>query len=520
MDGHENDALDGATPTTPAEGGIFSGSDTRVETKNLPEVPQVTQQAPMSSISPAIRTASTVTGDLKLGDTTKKKKWPFVVLGVAVVVVIGAVVLLAVLRSTKQSSDTAGLIGKINTALVFDETAPVPSLSNGSYGYISPKDGTQLIGANFFEADRFFGDYAVVKKGSEGSVLETLIINRAGETIFTLDGDNTATYYDIENNFWSVNGDMYDAKMQKISPEGTTGSYIGNGYILVTTNSSESTSSNQDNSNSSASDGSTAQSDNSSSLSSGGHITDLAGNETYYNCDKYCSALTFSGNGSVYAIVRTWGTNSQIIDLANKQIIYTTKEIISIRDNNVVERSNGSTKYLKIQDGQVTVSSRPEPVAIDTISNSGEYIIESCQGSKYTIKTTSGNTVTSCDIDNYYELSPSLYEAYRNNFAKSPILLVRGDKIQLFDMSKAQEIKVYDAQDVTQFENSPFLYLQDLNTGEAQVCNLLHKGGKEDSGCMGLSDTASITEGYGDYFIVDNDGARIVYNAQLTEIKR
>ena len=34
----------------------------------------------MSSISPAIRTASTVTGDLKLGNTTKKKKWPLVAL--------------------------------------------------------------------------------------------------------------------------------------------------------------------------------------------------------------------------------------------------------------------------------------------------------------------------------------------------------------------------------------------------------------------------------------------------------
>ena len=76
MDGREDniDTL-GQSNTTPeptvsktsTEGGIFSGSDTRIETKNLPEVPQVAQQAPMSSISPAIRTASTVTGDLKLG---------------------------------------------------------------------------------------------------------------------------------------------------------------------------------------------------------------------------------------------------------------------------------------------------------------------------------------------------------------------------------------------------------------------------------------------------------------------
>ncbi len=75
--------------------GIFSSSDTRIETENLPEIPEVVQQAPMSSISPVLRTESTVTGDLKLRRTSKKKKWPLVVLGVVVVAIlaVGGVVL-------------------------------------------------------------------------------------------------------------------------------------------------------------------------------------------------------------------------------------------------------------------------------------------------------------------------------------------------------------------------------------------------------------------------------------------
>lgn len=109
MDGHENeqglssqpDATQGAsepmnpTPTASTEGGIFSGEDTRVETENLPTVPEVVQQAPASSISPTLRTTSTVTGDLQLGGTTKKKKWPlFVALGAVAVVVVVVVWLL------------------------------------------------------------------------------------------------------------------------------------------------------------------------------------------------------------------------------------------------------------------------------------------------------------------------------------------------------------------------------------------------------------------------------------------
>ena len=90
--------------------GIFSSSDTRIETENLPEV---VQQAPMGSITPALRTESTVTGDLKLGGTSKKKKWPLVVLGVAVVAVIVAGAW-ALISNQKGGTEVGG---KVKTAL-------------------------------------------------------------------------------------------------------------------------------------------------------------------------------------------------------------------------------------------------------------------------------------------------------------------------------------------------------------------------------------------------------------------
>lgn len=121
MEGHENDIgalgqsnatpeVGGTTPPAPTSGGIFSSSDTRVETENLPEIPEVVQQAPMSSITPALRTTSTVTGDLKLGNAPKKRKWPFVVLGVVVVALIGIGIWL--LRGTENNNK----IGNIDEA--------------------------------------------------------------------------------------------------------------------------------------------------------------------------------------------------------------------------------------------------------------------------------------------------------------------------------------------------------------------------------------------------------------------
>lgn len=87
--------------------GIFSGEDTRVETENLPTVPEVVQQAPASSISPTLRTTSTVTGDLQLGGATKKKKWPlFVALG-AVAVVVAAIFIVKIIPTMTSDPSSA-----------------------------------------------------------------------------------------------------------------------------------------------------------------------------------------------------------------------------------------------------------------------------------------------------------------------------------------------------------------------------------------------------------------------------
>lgn len=121
MDGHENDAdalnQAGAAPSAPVltpesptvetptvsspsvdatitsdatGGGIFSTSDTRIETENLPDVqPTPLSTAPNGAITPTLRTESTVTGDLKLGGTTKRKKWLVITTGLLALAIVG-----------------------------------------------------------------------------------------------------------------------------------------------------------------------------------------------------------------------------------------------------------------------------------------------------------------------------------------------------------------------------------------------------------------------------------------------
>ena len=491
-----------------ANNAIFSSSD-------LPTATPATAPLPTDPLHP-IQTVGSGRGDVWINKGNNSNKKPLIIgaiilAAVALVGIITAVLLL----SNSQTDEPASIVGKISPAIIFDETAPIPIEADNNYGYISPEDGSEVINARFLSAERFYGEYAVVKTGSVGNVSKTLIINRAGETVFSFDGDNSATYYDTENNLWIVDGDAHNVEMQKLSPENTIGQYIGNDYLLVMEESHVT-----DNKQGTATDdgGSSSQTDDGgeqSSTYSDGYIANLDGIKVY-SCDGYCSAYTTVFDGTTYAVVRIWGESSQIINLANSETIYTTHGTISLQDDNLIERADDTTKYIKIQNNQVTNLMQPE-ATVTTISNAGEYIIEPCKKSKYTIKTIDGATVSDCDIDDYYELSPSLYVAYRADFAKSPILIIRGEELQLFDMNSAQVVKTYNGQDVLMFDDSPFLHVQDLSNSESQVCNLLSKSDEES--CISLGDENKTVDGGGDYFTVTDGGIEHIYNAKLKEIR-
>lgn len=124
---------DSATMDFPADGehqGIFSSNDTRIETENLPDIPEVAQQAPMSSISPALRTTSTVTGDLKLGDTkSRRSKKPLIIGGIAIVVAVVITIVIIIAKVLKN--DAPITLGAAYDKLI----SSLNNSPNGEYQY-------------------------------------------------------------------------------------------------------------------------------------------------------------------------------------------------------------------------------------------------------------------------------------------------------------------------------------------------------------------------------------------------
>lgn len=535
MDGHENeqglssqpDATQGAsepmnpTPTASTEGGIFSGEDTRVETENLPTVPEVVQQAPASSISPTLRTTSTVTGDLQLGGTTKKKKWPlFVALGAVAVVVV--VVVVWAIGSKFFSSRAKNVVGEVNLNYLFDETAPIPTEQNGQYGYLDPKNGGWIITPQYLTASNFYGDYAAVSF-SQANQQKVAIINRSGETVATQENGSVGAYYDIQNNIWVVGGNIYDSSMQKLNADGATGNYIGNGYILSSTQTEKSADTSLRES-TSTSDGASEEGSTSlpSSTTGGsnsymevvGKIEDLKGN-VRYDCKAFCVAnTTDDGEGHIYAVVRNWGEPAKIIALPSGEVLYTASgsdQIRILHGTVFVEGTGNTKKYLKAEGSKVAIINQAEDIR-STISNAGEYYAEECNGRNSILKV-DGEMIMKCDVLDYTELSENTYLMYQATFSKDLLFIEREDKIELVNLKNADILQTFDLGVITVYDNSPFFYnLSD--SGVARVCNLLKGVDK----CVEIEDGNADVAGFGNYFTVMTGGKAKTYNADLEMI--
>lgn len=78
---------------------------------------------------------------------------------------------------------------------------------------------------------------------------------------------------------------------------------------------------------------------------------------------------------------------SQVINLSTNEIIYkTTGGTLALQDDGLVERDNGNTVFLKIENNQLVKVPQLE-AAQATVSGAGEYVVDVCtDDNKYSIK--------------------------------------------------------------------------------------------------------------------------------------
>ena len=112
---------------------------------------------------------------------------------------------------------------------VFSEDILIPVKENDKYGYIDLK-GKMKISPQFYNADEFQGDFAVVKK-EEGDN-HSVIIDRKGQVKLEMQPYDSAYYYS-ETKIWRVGEQLYDKNLNKILPDNKEIYDYSNGYFIV-----------------------------------------------------------------------------------------------------------------------------------------------------------------------------------------------------------------------------------------------------------------------------------------------
>jgi hypothetical protein len=449
----------------------------------------------------------------------KKPKSKLFFVFVTLIVLVGGVFVTFVFFKNKSSSDDAELI---NLKVIFDETAPIPvKLDSGEYGYISPKDGSVLIEAQYVYAERFYGEYAIIavndRRGSKFGV-----IDRGGKVILESSSrDSSSIQYIVGQNIWKVDNAFYDGKMEKITADDDEAQYINYGYIMVKRFGEEYYS----------------------------RILNRDGKEIFRCASVPCAmeiAPDFNNNKEFYVVVQYEDRSSVLVSLQNGREIMRlgaeTSQYFSADGNNLfsVKRAgDGAVQRQFLLYGGEIRKEFDADVSIGVLAGHNVIIVSHNEDDGgelryeyydvdedsmyknmedgwdgFKVYPFSDFTVVYCKDEGWYGLKgkssmvlPCEYDRiiappknvfkYYSLDKKQDLFILFGGDVRLFDAKKKATLKIFEdsniIEDVRFFEDSSFYVVNNSK---------IYSFGKPDGGGVNITDQ-SVVEYFGNYFVVD-----------------
>ena len=444
-----------------------------VKAPKLPKAPKPSkteQPAPMFFQEPAVITAEPVR------ERTRSKTPLFIGVGaVALLAIVGVIVAVLVINSNKVAPDDPKVAGRANLTALFDKDAPIPYRTTkvAKYGYVNPNNSEWVIPRVYDAAGPFYGDFALVYRDDF-----KVIINRKGEEVIKVD-KNLEIDYDIDENVWTVDKNVYNGKLQKTNPDKSTAEYLGYGYASVIPSESN---------------------DKNSSFSTGiPYIAKVENAEKVYDCGRAgCSYILSNGlsDDNIYVLVHYFLKESKIVSLKDGKELYTASsnnKLAKATEGVFVEissKTNKTVKYITVDKDEIGTSTTKPTVDYDaSISNSKKYYIKSCDDAKSGSKIVddSNNEVVPCGIEKMWELSKNTYKRLAND-GKEVVIILRNDGVHLYDLKEGKDLKVYaDAYDVEVFENSVFIKVT-LKKDRKRMCNVF----EPDTDCVVIKGNPSV----------------------------
>lgn len=490
--------------------------------------------------------------------TGKNKNLKFIIIGLGVLIAAVVVVVVLILGNKNNNSKNNASNELSNGILaIYDTEKPITIEENGLYGFINPSDGSVIVSPKYTDVYGYYGEYAFVESNESGEKKYS-IIDRKGNVVKEL--SSASVYYNSNYDYWIIESELYDSKLNKLSNDGDIVSFVESGFsytnynspykkgILTYFNSSDNTSGiinekgkrvytysgRNTNIEASSIDWGSTFTFNSTYCAVNVDLYSENQKGAIVNCDTGVVVMDFvdgrveAGEDNVFGIFSGSSSSSleKMLYIENDKIAYeeengddytllftyVNRYLIITKDRS--GKSNDEKSYYLI-DSKEHVTTKPEvEEACETahecdINEYGFDIKECSTGGMGVYK--NDELVTTCDYSKFSYISSDIYKYVRGITNKNLFLGVKDNKTYVVDATSGDELFEFNSQNVSGYYVSTFISGTNQDTKGTIVYNPISNKSME------FDKDVKVNIWY-NYLIVEQDGVEKYYNTEFKHI--
>ncbi len=408
----------------------------------------------------------------------------------------------------------------------YDQNTPIIIQENNKYGYIDSKTGNFIIKPKYSYAERFYGDYALVKVNKKGNNYYRIIDKN---DLKKIEFETFVNYeYIKENNMWLIDGKLYDNYFSSVYSDDYFVEYLyKNLYLYKNENKNESgIFDNKKNE--------LFKFEGTNIIIDKNNITDnnivVNVNNTYYLCDIKTKKIIYKVKDNEYEmslfknniIYLSSNNNSKFIVFNNGKNIYETTdnvENIDIIDDYIIldygyNYSKNEKKqryyYYNIKKGEL---SKTNPNLKNNDENEFGYDVVYKNNKEGLLK--DGKKVLETSYDEIKFINKDLFDYISYMTNKELVILNSNKKLEIYNLKKKKIIKTFELSNnsyIKVIDNTPYIKIK---TNEQDKKVIFYNM---------ITNKAKVFDEYDsyhvdtNYIIIKKDNHDIYYNSKFNKI--
>ena len=408
----------------------------------------------------------------------------------------------------------------------YDQNAPILVEKDNKIGFVAPNTGRIIIEPKYTYAERFYGNYTLVKVKKRGDDYYRIIDKSNTKK---LDFNTYVNYkYIKEYDLWLIDGILYDNNFLPFYDKDYFIEYLSHGlFLYINENKNESGIFDYKKNKLFKFKGINIFVDK-NNISNNNIIVKL--DNTYSLCDIKNKNILYKVKSNDYNmslfddnIIYLFSNNkdSKYIVFKNNKVIFETSdniENIEIKNNYIIlDYGYNYTKNKKKQryyyyNIKTEELSKKEPKFKDNNDNEYGYEIV-LKDNKEGLKK-NGKVILDTVYDKIEFLQYDLYKYINHMYNKELVLLYKNSNVKLYNLKKNKTIKSFNINDnsyIKIIENTPYIKIKDTNENAVVFYNIItNKKGKFENYDSYYVDT--------NYILIKKGNSSIYYNSDFNRV--